>query len=261
MPVIGIIGGSGLQGVIGFKKAEERAVTTPFGEPSGPYLIGEMAGQSVAFLSRHGTPHRIPPHRINYRANISGFKSLGVERLISVSAAGGINRALMPGDIVLLEQVIDLTQGARASTFYEGDEVVHVDFTEPYCPELRRCLFRAGEITGIPLVTGTYICVHGPRLETKAEIGLFARAGADVVGMTGMPEAALARELALCMQAVVVVTNYAAGISTKRLTTTEVAEKMKDSGARVAALLEKALPLIPKDRACPCKDALRDARF
>ncbi len=259
--MLGIIGGSGLRGIAGLKGAEERVVTTRFGEPSGPYLIGEIAGQTVAFLSRHGTPHRIPPHKINYRANISGFKSLGAERLLSVSAAGGINRALRPGDIVLLEQVIDLTQGARASTFYEGDEVVHVDFTEPYCPELRQCLFRAGEITGIPLSTGTYICVQGPRLETRAEIELFARAGADVVGMTGMPEAALARELELCMQAVVVVTNYAAGISQDRLTTAEVVGKMKDSEARVAALLEKALPLIPKDRACPCKDALRDAKF
>ena len=200
MPKIGLIGGSGLQDIPGLRLIEERVVETPFGPPSAPYRIGELSGVKIAFLPRHGSPHRIAPHKVNYRANIYGFKLLGVQRIISVSAAGGINPALKPGEIVIHEQVIDTTQGARPSTFYEQDEVVHIDFTEPYCPDLREALLASAQSAGMgKLKSAVYICSNGPRLESRAEIKYFSLIGADVVGMTGMPEAALARELELLL--------------------------------------------------------------
>lgn len=257
---IGVITGSGIECLPALRLLEEKPIKTPYGEPSGHYNICELSGIRIAFLARHGIPHKIPPHRINYRANLWGFKSLGVERLISVSASGGINPSLKPNDIVLLEQVIDMTQGTRQATFYEGNEVVHVDFTEPYCPTLRASILEAGKRAGIPLVkTGTYICVSGPRLETKAEIRFFSNIGADVVGMTGMPEASLARELEICFSAISVVTNYAAGISQKKLTVVEVIEKMKGSNEKINAILKETFPMIPHERKCPCRDSLKDA--
>jgi 5'-methylthioadenosine phosphorylase len=261
MPLIGVIGGSGLYDIPGLGKADDRRVSTPFGEPSGPYRIGEVSGVRVAFLPRHGIHHTVPPHRINYRANIRGFKDLGVRRLISINATGGIDPGLRPGDIVLPDQVLDMTQGARASTFYDSGEVVHVDFTDPYCPELRSCLIRAAKDAGIGLrrTTGTYVCVNGPRLESRAETRMFGSMGAHLVGMTGMPEAALARELQMCMAPLAVVTNYAPGISEKKLTTEEVVREMQKSNGLINRLLISALPLIPPERDCPCKSALQGA--
>src|SRR5512143_1216540 len=148
--LIGVIGGSGLYTIEGLEMIEERAITTPFGEPSSPYTIGRLGDREIAFLPRHGPSHTIPPHKINYRANVWGFKSLGVERIISIGAVGGISREMEPGSIVLTDQIIDLTLGARPSTFYEGDKVVHVDFTDPYCPELRNVLMEASEKAGVP---------------------------------------------------------------------------------------------------------------
>lgn len=257
---IGIIGGSGLYEIEGIEITKELALTTPYGEPSAAFKVGALGGREVVFLARHGADHRFPPHRVNYRANIWGFKSLGVERIISVSAVGGIHRALAPGALVLLDQIIDFTQGARASTFFDGGEVVHVDFTLPYCPEMRVNIMEAALAAGLELVdSGTYVCVNGPRLETAREIQFFSTIGGDVVGMTAMPEAALAREAALCFAGIAVVTNYAAGIVEKKLTTTEVVETMRGSLERIKALLREAIPRIPAGRSCFCPDALRDA--
>jgi 5'-methylthioadenosine phosphorylase len=260
--MIGVIGGSGLYELKGLSVLEDRVLSTPFGEPSAPYRIGEISGIKVAFLPRHGTGHNFPPHRINYRANIWGFKEIGAERIISVNASGGINPSFRPGEIVLLDQVVDFTQGARQSTFYDKDEVVHIDFTEPYCPELREALSDAASSTRVEVKnTGTYICVNGPRLESRAEIEHFGRMGAEVIGMTGMPEASLARELEICFSAIAVVTNYAAGLSGKKLTTDEVVKKMEDANERLKRLLKEALALIPPGRACQCKDALKGAKY
>jgi 5'-methylthioadenosine phosphorylase len=199
---------------------------------------------------------------VNYRANIWGFKELGAERILSVNATGGMDPALTPGDIVITSQVIDMTQGAREDTYFDGNEVVHVDFTDPYCPELRQSLARAAAGASIDVREGgTYVCVNGPRLESRAEIEYFRQIGGDVVGMTAMPEASLARELELCMACVSVVTNHAAGVSRKRLTTTEVVEVMTSASGRLKALLGEAIPLVPPERSCPCKDALKDARM
>lgn len=259
--MIGVIGGSGVYEIDGVVIKETKKLSTPFGDSSDSYRIGEIAGTQIAFLPRHGSPHHIAPHKINYRANIWGFKELGAERIITVNAVGGINLRMIPGDIVVPDQIIDMTEN-RESTFYEGEEVVHVDFTEPYCHELRSAIFSAGEKTGISLrQKATYICVNGPRLETAAEIRAFSLLGADVVGMTGMPEASLARELGICFSGLAVVTNHAAGISGKKLTTTEVVEKMKESTETVKKLLKETFNGIPHSRNCACRDALKDAKM
>lgn len=259
--MIGIIGGSGLYGVEGLVMKGAKKIKTPFGAPSDSYSIGEFSGMDIIFLPRHGLQHKIPPHKINYRANIWGFKKLGVERIISFGATGGISHGMKPGTIVVPDQIIDMASG-RDSTFYsdEGD-VVHIDFTEPYCPELRASLFRAGERSGIKVKkSGTYVCTNGPRLETGAEIKFFSEIGADIVGMTAMPEAALAREAELCYAGVAVVTNYAAGIREKKLTAAEVIDVMNKTAGKLKELLKAVLTMVPSERNCACKEALAKAK-
>ena len=262
MSAIGIIGGSGLYELEALSNLKTRTVSTPYGEPSSDYRVGTVEATDVVFLPRHGVPHTIAPHKINYRANLWGLKELGVTQIISITAAGGINQSLKPGEIVITDQIIDQCQGARASTFYDGDEVVHVDFTEPYCPVLRRTLIKSAEAAEIvPTPSGTYVCVNGPRLESAAEIKHFALMGADVVGMTAMPEAALARELAICYGGISIVTNYAAGITNAKLTTDEVVSTMKGSYRKIEKILLNALKLIPAERSCDCKDALKGTKI
>ncbi|MEJ2182185.1 MAG: S-methyl-5'-thioadenosine phosphorylase [Nitrospirota bacterium] len=262
MQSVGVIGGSGLYDIEGLKILEQRELETPYGRPSAPFALGELDGVRLVFLPRHGLRHEIAPHRVNYRANIRGFRDLGAERIISVNATGGINPSLAPGDLVVLDQVLDMTQGARPGTFYEEGEVVHVDFTEPYCPELRASALLAGKEAGLALrAEGTYLCVNGPRLESRAEVRFFARGGADLVGMTAMPEAVLARELEMCLLGISVVTNRAAGLTGQKLTTEEVVQMMKESTRRLRLLIKETVARIPPRRHCPCKDALTGARM
>ena len=260
--MIGIIGGSGLYEIEGVVIKEIKSVATPFGIPSDYYRIGEISGRDVVFLPRHGSKHTIPPHRINYRANIWGFKELGVERILSISASGGISPEVRPGTIVVPDQIIDMTAG-RDGTFFEGEEgVFHIDLTDPYCTELREAIFASGKKSGIELKkSGTYICTNGPRLETRAEISFFSRIGADVVGMTAMPEASLAREAELCYAGISVVTNYAAGLKEKKLTASEVIEVMSKTAERLKKLLKEGFGLVPSERKCSCKDALKEAKI
>jgi 5'-methylthioadenosine phosphorylase len=260
--MIGIIGGSGLYEVEGIVMKGVKKIKTPFGAPSDSYSIGKFLGMDIIFLPRHGLKHKIPPHKINYRANIWGFKKLGVKKIISFGATGGISQEMTPGTIVVPDQIIDMTSG-RNSTFCsdEGD-VVHIDFTEPYCPELRDSLFRAGNRSGIKVKkSGTYICTNGPRLESGAEIKFFSEIGADIVGMTAMPEAALAREAELCYAGVAVVTNYAAGIRGKKLTAAEVIAVMNKTAGRLKKLLKAVLAMAPSQRNCACKEALKEAKI
>lgn len=261
MSKIGVIGGSGLYEIKGLIIKGRKKVSTPFGKPSDQFLIGELGNAEVIFLPRHGKHHKIPPHMINYRANLWGFKKLGVDRIISVSAVGGIKKGLRPGDIVAPDQVLDMTKNRR-STFYDGKGgVVHIDFTEPYCPELRKVLLKAGKRVSIPVKSrGTYVAVEGPRLETASEIKSFSISGGDIVGMTGMPEAPLARELEICYAGLSVVANYAAGISKKRLTVAEVMAAMKAATEKLKILLGEAVILVPEQRMCPCGEALKEAR-
>lgn len=257
----GIIAGSGFYDIEGVKVLEERTIATPYGQSSDVYRICELSGKMFIFIARHGSPHRIPPHKVNYRANIWGLRELGVERILSVNAVGGINRLMHPGDIVIADQVIDMTHG-RESTFYDAAEVVHIDFTMPYCPDLREALFEAGRRNNIPLKeSATYLSSNGPRLESKAEIRFYSQIGGDIIGMTGMPEASLARELEICFAKVCVVTNYAAGISEDKLTVTEVIDTMKASTRKVKTLLMETLEIIPAQRSCDCCYALKDARM
>jgi len=259
---IGVIGGSGLYDIDGLEIREEIALSTPYGATSSTYKLGTLDAAELVFLARHGSPHRIPPHKVNYRANIWGFKSLGVEKIISIGAVGGITGEMRPGSIVILDQIIDMTMGARAATFYDEEKVVHIDFTHPYCYEMREIFIQAAGDISLPVKkNGTYICVNGPRLETEKEIQFFSFIGADVVGMTAMPEAALARELEICFTGISIVTNYAAGIAGAKLTTTEVVESMGNSLGAIKALLRAAVPRIPGRRSCSCKDALKDAEI
>jgi len=260
MAIIGVIGGSGLYEIQGLTLRHKEKIRTPYGSPSDHYLIGQFGNQEVIFLPRHGRKHNIPPHMINYRANIWGFKKLGVERILSVSAVGGIKKGLKPRDVVILDQVLDMTRN-RESTFYDGSKgVVHIDFTEPYCPEMRNVLLKAGKLSKVGIKNGgTYVAVEGPRLESASEIKSFGILGGDVVGMTGMPEAALARELEMCYSGLSVVANFAAGISKQKLTVPEVMEAMTIATEKIKRLFRSALPIIPERRTCPCREALKDA--
>jgi 5'-methylthioadenosine phosphorylase len=262
MSKIGLIGGSGLYEIKGLTLKKKKTIATPFGKPSGQYLIGEIGNAEIVFLPRHGKHHGIPPHRINYRANIWGLRKLGVERILSIGAVGGIKKGLKPGDIVVLDQIVDMTK-TRKSSFYDGKGgVVHIDFTEPYCPELRGIILKAGKRTKTPVKNGgTYVAVEGPRLETASEIKSFSMLGGDVVGMTGMPEASLAREMEICYSGISVVANYAAGISKKKLTVAEVMEAMHASTGKIKSLLRETFKLVPEQRKCPCKDALKEAKI
>ena len=261
MPRIGVIAGSGFYEIEGIKEGGAERITTPYGAPSDIYRIYEFSGNEVVFLARHGSAHRIAPHEINYRANVWGFRELGVERIFGIHAVGGMTREMKPGDIVIPDQIIDLTHG-RASTYYGGSDVVHVDFTIPYCADLRALLSASGMRGGIRVKeAGTYVCVNGPRLETAAEIRAFAGMGGNVVGMTGMPEACLARELAICFSSIAVVTNHAAGISERRLTITEVLKTMEVAMSEIRVLVDGALNTMPTERTCLCVTALDDARM
>nr|WP_284047525.1 S-methyl-5'-thioinosine phosphorylase [Guyparkeria hydrothermalis] len=209
-----IIGGTGLSQIEGIEDVRHQMVSTPFGEPSGPVTIGRLQGCDVVFLPRHGYNHRIPPHQINYRANIWALRELNVSRILAVAAVGGIHPDMGPGSLVVPDQLIDYTWG-RPSTYYEGDleSVTHVDFTYPYDESLRQAFLAAGKALHIPMADGgTYGATQGPRLETAAEIRRLERDGCDVVGMTGMPEAVLAREAEIEYASLNVVANWAAGV-------------------------------------------------
>ena len=211
--MLAIIGGSGLSQLANLEVTERRALTTPYGEPSGPITLGRMADREVAFLARHGYGHTIPPHQVNYRANLWALRELKVTEIVSIASVGGIRSDLGPGTLALPHQILDYTWG-RNATFFEGAgvPVTHVDFTEPYSPDLRARLLAAARRCGETMADRcVYATTQGPRLETAAEIDRLERDGADVVGMTGMPEAVLARELELRYASLAVVANFAAG--------------------------------------------------
>ncbi|HZP64753.1 MAG TPA: S-methyl-5'-thioinosine phosphorylase [Rudaea sp.] len=212
-PALAIVGGTGLYKFPGLDNVERRAVETPFGAPSGEIVVGTLAGRRVAFLARHGEAHSLAPHRVNYRANVWALHSLGARRVVGVNAVGGIRDDMGPRVLAVPDQIIDYTHG-RYDSFCDaqGAKVEHVDFTEPYSAPLRQALLAAAKRAGIAAVDGgCYGATQGPRLETRAEIARMRRDGCDLVGMTGMPEAALARELGLDYACVALVANWAAG--------------------------------------------------
>ena len=232
--MLAIIGGSGLTRLSTLAVAHREVVRTPYGEPSSALIFGQLAGRDVVFLARHGHGHTIPPHRVNYRANLWALKHSGVDTILAVASVGGIAGDCAPGDLVLPDQLIDYTSG-RQGTFFDGEDrtVVHVDFTHPYSPALRGQCLAAARSAGIAVHDGgVYGAVSGPRLETAAEIDRMERDGATIVGMTGMPEAALARELGIAYAVIAVVVNHAAGRG-------ESAEVV--SMERIAGILEVAM--------------------
>ena len=213
-----IIGGTGLTQLANLEISHRQVMRTPYGEPSGAITFGLLRQHEVMFIARHGYGHTIPPHEVNYRANLWALQDQGAKQVISVAAVGGIRANLLPGVIVLPDQIIDYTHG-RAFTYFDGRErpVTHIDFTHPYSHELRQRILQAAKLAKTPCLDGgVYAATQGPRLETAAEINRLERDGADMVGMTGMPEAALARELGLSYAAIAVVVNYAAGRGSSR---------------------------------------------
>lgn len=255
---IAIIGGTGLYDPRILDNVREEKIITPYGEVE--YKVGDYAGRSVAFIPRHGSKHSIPPHLINYRANIWAMKRLGVECIIATTAVGSLNLAMAPGHFVFTDQFLDFTKN-RITTFYEGGDrgVVHVDVSEPYCPGLRRLLTDAARVAGIPAHDkGTYVCTEGPRFETPAEIKAFSLLGGDLVGMTNVPEVVLAREAEMCYATVSMVTNYAAGISPQPLTHKEVLDTMKANMANIRKLVMETIGRLDTETGCACRHALAE---
>ena len=243
--MIGIIGGTGLTQLANLEITKRQIVRTPYGEPSGPLTFGRIGGEEVVFLARHGDGHTLAPHEINYRANLWALQEKGVTRVIAVCSVGGIAADLAAGTIALPDQIIDYTWG-RPQTYFEGAQqpVTHIDFTVPYDEETRRLLLQAARDAGEPVVDrGTYAAVQGPRLETKAEIDRLERDGATMVGMTGMPEAALARELKLAYAALAVVVNPAAGrgSSAKSVSLEDIGRVIEESMTRVRLIIAKVV--------------------
>lgn len=244
-PVLAVIGGTGLYRLDGLEDVRTVQPHTPYGEPSGPVRIGTIDGQQVVFLARHGEEHSVPPHRINYRANLAALHALGARRVLALNTVGGIGDAYGPRVLACPDQIIDYTWG-RISTLCEepGTEVLHVDFGDPYTPALREHILQAAHQVGVQMVDGgCYGATQGPRLETKAEIERMRRDGCDLVGMTGMPEAALARELGLDYASIAIVANWAAGCggSVDEITLQEVLDNVEVASSCLPDLLRELL--------------------
>ena len=247
MATLAIIGGSGLARMEGLNITRREMVKTPFGAPSCPLIFGEYAGVDVVFLARHGNTHRFPPHKINYCANIWALHSVGIERIIAIGAVGGIADDCSVGKLVIPDQIIDYTVG-RQNTFFDGgsDPVKHIDFSYPYDDTLRKALIEGAEKTdGVALRRdGTLGVTQGPRLETAAEIARLQRDGCSLVGMTAMPETALAREMDMAYAACLVVVSRAAGIDGNTVNTAELPQAISDAMISARSVLQKTLPLL-----------------
>ncbi|MFD7416978.1 S-methyl-5'-thioadenosine phosphorylase [Kitasatospora purpeofusca] len=260
---VGVIGGSGLYELL--DDVTEVRVDTPYGEPSDALFVGEAAGRRVAFLPRHGRGHRLPPHRINYRANLWALHTLGVRQVLAPCAVGGLRPEYGPGTLLVPDQFVDRTSG-RPQTFYDGlplpdgtvPEVVHVSTADPYCPAGRQVAMEAaGEAAWEPVDGGTLVVIEGPRFSTRAESRWFTANGWSVVGMTGHPEAVLARELGLCYTSVALVTDLDAGVeSGAGVTHGEVLKEFARNVDRLRTVLFKAVERLPAVRDCPCPHAL-----
>ena len=257
---IGIIGGSGLYEMKELTERREIAVDTPFGPPSDSLVTGRIAGRKVAFLARHGRGHRIIPSEINFRANIYAMKMLGVERILSASAVGSLKEELGPLDIVLPDQFVDRTRG-RASTFFGNGLAAHINFADPVCPELLELVHRAALEAGLRAVKGgTYLCMEGPAFSTRAESNLYRSWGMDVIGMTNLQEAKLAREAEICYVTLALVTDYDCWHEAHETVTVEMIVRNLEQNARNAqAIIARTVALLPEERACRCGQALAHA--
>ena len=257
---IGIIGGSGLYSMPGFEAQEELNITTPFGSPSDNYVLGTLGGRNVAFLARHGRGHRLSPSELNFRANIYGMKSLGVERIISLSAVGSLQEQHRPQDFVLPDQFFDRTRG-RVSTFFGDGLVAHISFADPVCPQMSATLDAACRAAGVNVHRGgTYLCMEGPAFSTKAESNVYRAWGMDVIGMTNLQEAKLAREAEICYVTVAMVTDYDCWHPEHdAVTVNDIVANLVKNAENACRVVAEAVAEMPKTRECKCGSALAHA--
>jgi 5'-methylthioadenosine phosphorylase len=257
---IGIIGGSGLYDMAELTDREERRVETPFGPPSAPYVIGTLRGQRVAFLARHGAGHRLLPSELNFRANIFGLKLLGVEYILSASAVGSLKEDYKPLDLVVPDQFFDRTRG-RISTFFGRGLVAHVGFAHPFCPHLSETAYQAGEKAGATVHKGgTYVCMEGPQFSTLAESRLYRAWGMDIIGMTNLQEAKLAREAEICYTTIALVTDYDCWHPEHdQVTVDMIVGNLMQNAKTAQHVIAEAVGRLPFDRTCECASALKHA--
>ena len=257
---IGIIGGSGLYSMPGFSEAREERLATPFGDPSDAYILGTLAGRKVAFLARHGRGHRILPSELNFRANIHGFRQLGVERIISLSAVGSLKQEHKPTDFVIPDQFVDRTS-KRVSTFFGDGVVAHVAFADPVCHEVADVIHHAcGQANVTGKKGGTYLCIEGPQFSTKAESNLYRSWGMDVIGMTNLQEAKLAREAELCYATLAMVTDYDCWHPEHDSVTVEqIVAVLHKNAENACNVVRAAVAAMPAKRGCQCGSALQFA--
>ncbi len=265
-PDIAVIGGSGFYEF--FTDATEVAVETPFGPPSEPPLVGQVAGRDVAFIPRHGRKHRLPPHRVNYRANLWALRSIGVRQVIAPCAVGGLIATLRPGSLVVPDQIIDRTWGRDQTIYDQPRAVLHVGFADPYCPAGRATAVRAAADAGVAITDGgTLVVINGPRFSTRAESQWHVAMGGTIVGMTGMPEAAIARELAMCYTSIALVTDSDAGVAADdAVTHAAVLEAFDLYVGTLRAVVERAVAILPAAEAddvatCACRRCLDGQRM
>jgi 5'-methylthioadenosine phosphorylase len=258
--VVGVIGGSGLYEMEGLEHIETLSLTTPFGAPSDSFVVGRLEGVKVAFLPRHGKGHRISPSSLNFRANIYGMKMLGVQSIIAVSAVGSMKESIHPGHMVIPDQFIDRTTG-RIGTFFNDGIVGHVSFADPVCPVLSQILFESGKKAGATVHKGgTYICIEGPQFSTRAESKLYRSWGVDIIGMTNLPEAKLAREAEICYATIAFATDYDCWHETAGdVSIGDVLRILAESTKIAKSAIRLAVKQIPEKRECVCADALKYA--
>ncbi len=256
MVYIGIIGGSGLYNLLENPKSFD--IDTPFGNPSSQVEVGKINGVEVAFIPRHGKKHTIPPHKVNYRANIWALNSLGVKRIIGINAVGSLKEELKPGHVVIPDQFIDFTR-KRDLTFYDGPDVYHISMADPFCPEVNNALYSISRrIDTNSHFGGSYVTIEGPRFSTRSESRMF-RQFADIIGMTLVPEVNLADEMSMCYSVLATVTDYDVW-SENPVEASEVFKTMKENEDKVTSIIREVLPVINSERHCHCKDRLKDAK-
>ena len=258
--LIGVFGGSGFYSFL--EEVEAIEVDTPYGPPSAPPVIGDVGGRPVAFVPRHGSKHELPPHLINYRANLWAMKELGVQRIVGPCAAGSLRSGVQLGDFVVCDQIVDRTR-SRTHTFYDGPVTTHISFADPYCETMRQTIVDKGHDLGIPThPSGTMVVIEGPRFSTRAESRWFASQGWDTLNMTGYPEALLARELEICYANVSLITDYDVGVEdAPPVTHEDVIRVFGQNIENLRRLLFAVIPALPAQRDCICATALEHARF
>ena len=257
---IGIIGGSGLYSMPGFEAHNEVTIDTPWGRPSANYVVGTLAGKPVAFLARHGRGHRLMPSDLNFRANIYGMKSLGVERILSLSAVGSLKEEHRPLDFVIPDQFFDRTRG-RVSTFFGDGLVAHISFADPVCPQLSSVVYEAARASAVNAKKGgTYLCMEGPAFSTKAESNVYRSWGMDVIGMTNLQEAKLAREAEICYVTIAMVTDYDCWHPHHdAVTVTDIIANLNKNAENASKVVAAAVAAMPAERTCKCGSALAHA--